>query len=100
LFCDRNVKWREKQFTNQDYRYITGEPPPPWLGDIPNDVPYDQASLSPEKILEENLSCLSFETAYYHEPLWSEEMLWQSAIEIENEAGVIRYIFYETNGAP
>ncbi|MEG3928694.1 MULTISPECIES: hypothetical protein [unclassified Microcoleus] len=91
LYCDRAVKWREKQFTNQDYRDIRGEPPPPWSGDIPNDLSYREP-LSSEEILDENLSCLSLETLYYHEPLWSEEMLWQSAIKIENEGAVIRYV--------
>ncbi|MEG3859357.1 hypothetical protein [Microcoleus sp. herbarium12] len=91
LYCDRAVQWREKQFTNQDYRDNRGEPPPPWSGDIPNDVSCDEP-LSSAEILAENLSCLSFETVYYHEPLWSEEMLWLSAIKIENEGAVIRYV--------
>jgi hypothetical protein len=91
LDYDRAVKWREKQFTNQDYRDIRGEPPPPWFGDVPNDVSYDEP-LSSEEIIEENLSCLSFETVYYHEPLWSEEILWQCAAKIENEGAIIRYI--------
>lgn len=87
LYCDREVKWREKQFTNQDYRDIRGESPPPWSGDVPKDVPYDKP-LS----LEEDMACISFETLYYDEPLWSEEMFWLSAIEIENEGAVIRYV--------
>lgn len=92
LYCYRGVKWREKQFTNQDYRDIRGEPPPPWSGDVPNDVPYDKA-LS----LEDDLACISFETVYYHEPLWSEEMFWQCATEVENEGNVIRYVLGDKN---
>jgi hypothetical protein len=88
------VKWSEKQFTNRDYTDIRGEPPPPWSGDVPNEVSYHEP-LSSEEILDENLSCLSFENVYYHEPLWSEEMLWRSAVEIENEGSVIRYVLHE-----
>jgi hypothetical protein len=91
LNYDRAVKWREKQFTNQDYRDNRGDIPPPWSGDIPNDVSYHEP-VSSQEILHENLSCLSFETVYYHEPLWSEEMLWQCAAEIEKEGAVIRYV--------
>lgn len=94
LYYDAAVKWSEKQFTNQDYRDMRGEPPPPWSGDIPNDVSY-QEPLSSKEIIDENLSCLSFETIYYHQPLWSEELLWKSAVEIENEGSVIRYVLYE-----
>lgn len=90
-YDDKVVKWREKQFTNQDYTDIRGTAPPPWSGDVPNDVSDDEP-LSSEEILAEHLSCLSFETLYYHEPLWSEEILWYSAVEIENEGAVIRYV--------
>jgi len=90
-YDDKAVKWSEKQFTNQDYIDIRGTAPPPWSGDVPNDVSYYEP-LESEEILKENLSCLSFETLYYHEPLWSEEILWHSAVEIENEGAVIRYV--------
>ncbi len=96
LFSGRAVKWRETQFTNQDYQYITGEPPPPWPRDISNDISYDEP-LSPEAMLAENLSCLSLEIVYYYEPFWSEEMLWQSAVKIEYEGAVIRYVVGEIN---
>lgn len=90
-YDNKAVKWSEKQFTNQDYKDIRGTPPPPWSGDVPNDVSYHEP-LSSEEIIAEELSCLSFETVYYHEPLWSEEILWQSAVEIENEGSLIRYV--------
>ncbi|SKB12799.1 conserved hypothetical protein [Planktothrix sp. PCC 11201] len=48
---DKPVKWIERQFTHQDCRDgKRGDPPPPWSGDDPNAV-------------------------YYNEPLWTEEML-------------------------
>jgi hypothetical protein len=64
---DEPVKWIEKQFTHEDCRDgRTGENPPPWSGDTPSAV-------------------------YYHEPLWTENMLIQEGAEIEEEGTVIRY---------
>ncbi len=65
---NESVKWIEKQFTHEDCRNgKTGDPPPPWAGDDPNGV-------------------------YYHEPLWTEDMLIQEGAEIEEEGTVVRYV--------
>ncbi len=64
---DKPVKWIEKQFTHQDCRDGKRfEPPPSWSGDNPDAV-------------------------YYHEPLWTEDMLIQAGAKIEEEGTVIRY---------
>lgn len=69
FFYDEAVKWIEKQFTHEDCRDgKTGEPPPPWSGNEPD-------------------------TTYYHEPLWSEDMLIQEGATIEEEGTVTRYFF-------
>lgn len=66
---NESVKWIEKQFTHEDCRDgRMGEPPPPWPGDNPDAV-------------------------YYHEPLWTEDMLIQEGAKIEEEGTVVRYVY-------
>ncbi|PSF34531.1 hypothetical protein C7H19_18355 [Aphanothece hegewaldii CCALA 016] len=67
LLINKSVKWLDKQFTNQDYRYKTGGPPPVWSED-------------------------GIATVYYHQPIWSEDVLMRDAEKIENEGAVTRYV--------